>query len=119
MDFVVGESFKLTEAIKVEVQESLQKIKKFMKKDVPVSVFLDKVGPREFSVRFSLHYRHRDFVSDEKHSDFHQALLLAKEHMIRQLKDYKSKRQRALRHAKQERVETRLLSDEQESPIGE
>jgi ribosomal subunit interface protein len=94
MDFIVGESFELTEAIKNNVQERLNKVRSFLKTETetPISVFLDKLGPREFSVRLALHYRHHDFVAEDRGDDFYHVLGLAKEHMIRQLTDFKTMR---------------------------
>lgn len=92
MDFVVGESFDLTESIKREVDEALGKVRHFMKPEVPISVHLDKTGPKEFSVRLMTHYFRHDFVAEDRDADFHKALHDARDHLIRQIKEYQSKK---------------------------
>ncbi len=92
MEIVVSEDFELTQAIKTAIHERVEQIKKHLKTDRTVKVFLSKTGHSLFKVQMVLNDKHKEFSSHSENEDFYMGLNDAKAKIIRQINDYKEKK---------------------------
>lgn len=96
---VLGEDFSVTEAMRSQIEEKVQKILSHMRTPADFTVFLKKISSHDFEVKFQTHYRGVDFVGQGQDRDFYVALNHAKKSLLRQLDDEHSRKVNARRHA--------------------
>lgn len=96
---IVGEDFSVTEAMNAQIEDKVQKMIAHMRSPADFTVFLKKIGPHEFDVKFKTHYKGTDFVGQAQDRDFYVALNQAKKSLLRQLDDHHSKKLHARKQA--------------------
>lgn len=96
-DSITCEHFDITDAIRQHVEENVASVKDYLPKNEPVAVFLTKPAKQTFQALFRVHAYKKDFVSKEADENLYNAVSAARDHLIRQLDDHRS-RQIAKKH---------------------
>ena len=78
MEIIVSEDFELTESIKKEIHDKVERINELLNKESTVKVFLSKDSSKQYHVKMSGHIYKHDVVSDATDLDFHACLNSAK-----------------------------------------
>ena len=88
---IASRDFDLTDAIKTEIDNLKEPLSKHLNGDNTVRVTLSKTAPDVFHVHMQTHYMGDDIISDHDSHNFHKALELCKDHLVKQLKKRRSK----------------------------
>lgn len=82
---ITSKDFEITEAIRTEIESMEASLKKHMGEDERVKVTLSKTAPDAFNVHMQTHYMGEDIIADHESHNFHKALELCREHLIKQV----------------------------------
>lgn len=85
--------FDITDSIRAEVQDVGESIKKHMRGEENLNITLSKTSPDVFKVNIQTHYMGEDINSHHESHNFHKALDLCCDHLIKLIDKRKSIKQ--------------------------
>ncbi len=88
---IASRDFELTDAIRTEIQNLEEPLSKHMNTKDTVKVTLSKSAPDVFHVHMQTHYMGEDIISDHESHNFHKALELCKDHLVKQIDKRRNK----------------------------
>lgn len=86
-----SEDFDLTDAIKEQVEEKLNKIASHMRNEAEFDVFLSKSG-HQYEVKIETAYQQQKVLGESHGDEFYSTLTKAKKAALRQIDDLHDKR---------------------------